>query len=256
MRHALILAMPFAGSLLGCSDPLQLGTDLLWTADQETGSLDQWTRDGQGEAREPRTPDSDEASSIEASTDAAHSGSYAVKLVNPTGWDQDNDGPELYHAMSAESDAYYSAWFLLPDEYRVEPHLTLLRLRSREPATGELLNGEELQLRSLPTGGYVLQVFSNHNNFLREPIADPPPFVQAKRWFQLEARFEPKSSGRLRVWVDGVLFYDLTRRPGAAGSEIAFSVCNVAQTAQPSPLTLYVDDAAVSLSRVSPSGRL
>ncbi len=256
MRPRLLFATVFTCSSLGCSDPLRLGTDLLWTADQETGTLEQWTRDGQGEAVEPRTPGSDEASSITPSTVVAHSGSYALELVNPTGWSQDYEGPSLYHALGPESDAYYSAWFLLPEDYRIEPHLTLLRLRSRDPATGDLFNGEELQLRSLPSGGYVLQVFSNHNNFLREPIADPAPLVQAKRWFQIEARFEPQSSGRLRVWLDGLLFYDLPRRPGAAGSEIAFTVCNVAQTAEPSPVIVYVDDAAVSLSRVSPSGRL
>jgi hypothetical protein len=255
MRRSLALSMALGYSLLGCSDPLLLGSDVIWSADQESGNLEQWTFAGQGEAVEPRTPD-DEASSIDVSPEVAHSGRYSLKLVNPTGWDQDYEGPEIYHALAAESDAYYSAWFFLPEEYRIEPHLTLLRLRSRDPATGDLFNGEELQLRSLPSGGYVLQVFSNHNNFLRAPIADPAPLVMAERWFQLEARFEPHSSGRLRVWLDGVLFYDLTRRPGAAGSEIALSVCSVAQIAQPAPVVVFVDDAAVSLSRVSPSGQL
>jgi len=256
MQRSAVIATALSLGSLGCSDQLELGSDLIWSADQETGSLEPWTRAGQGRANEPRTPD-DEASSIEPSTEAAHSGSYSIKLVNPTGWAQDYDGPELYHALGAEADAYYSAWFLLPEDYKIEPHLTLLRLRSRDPAGGEPLNGEELQLRSLSSGGYVLQVFSNHSNFLREPIADPAPLVAAKRWFQLEARFEPQSSGRLRVWLDGVLFYDLTGRPGAPpGNDIALSVCNVAQAAQPSPVIVYVDDAAVSLSRVSPSGQL
>jgi hypothetical protein len=256
MRRWRLLYLALACTPLGCGDRLELGTDLIWTADQETGNLEQWTRDGQGEAREPRVPDTDEASSIEASSEAAHSGSYALKLVNPTGWDQDYDGPELFHVLGEQSDAYYSAWFLLPEEYRFDSQLTLVRLRSRDPGGSEPFNGEELQLRSLSSGGYVLQVFSNNNNFLREPIADPAPLVAAKRWFQLEARFEPQSARRLRVWLDGALVYDLTGRPEAGGSEIVLSVCNVAQTAQPAPVVVFVDDAAVSLSRVSPSGEL
>jgi hypothetical protein len=251
-RQAAVLAL--AGLLSGCSDRLVLGDDLLWSADLETGTLEQWLGDGQGDALEPRTPDSDQASSIEASSEAAHRGSYAVKIVNPTGWDQDYEGPELTHVLGELSDAYYSAWFMLPEDYQLEPELTLLRLRSRVPGTTELLNGEELQLRSLSSGGYVLQVFNNHSGFLREPIADPAPLVAAKRWFQLEVRFEPQSSGRLRVWLDGALVYDLTGRPGAAGTEIVLGVCNVAQTAQPTPLVLFVDDAAVSLSRITPAG--
>jgi hypothetical protein len=134
--------------------------------------------------------------------------------------------------------------------------MTLVRLRSRDPASSELFNGEELQLRSVPTGGYVLQVFSNNAGFLLEPLADPAPHVDAGRWFQLEARFEPQAAGRLRIWLDGTLTYDLARRPGAAGNELVFSVCNVAETAVPAPVVLFVDDAAVSLSRVTPTGEL
>ena len=252
-------------SALGCSERLELGSDLIWTADQETANLEQWTRDGRGEALTPRTPDSDDAtgmtaagqdSSIEVTTELAHRGTHAVKLVNPTGWAQDDDGPELYHVLGELSDAYYSAWFLLPEAYRLDPQLTLLRLRSRVDDSSDLLNGEELQLRSLSSGGYVLQVFSNNNGFLREPIADPAPHVEAGRWFQLEARYEPQSSGRLRIWLDGSLVYDLTGRPGAGGSQLVLGVCNVAQTATPAPVVLFVDDVAVSLSRVSPSGTL
>jgi len=240
-------------TLLGCSEPLRVGDDLIWSADHESGGVEQWTGDGLGEALMPRTPD-DEPSRIEVSSDAAHRGRYALELVNPTGWASDYDGPEIYHVVGEQADAYYSAWFLLPEQYRLEPQLTLLRLRSREPGTDSPLNGEELQLRSLSSGGYVLQVFSNHNGFLREPIADPPPLVEPARWFQLEARYEPQSSGRLRVWLDGALVYDLPGRPGAAGTEMVLSVCNAVQTAQPSPVVLFVDDAAVSHSRVSPRG--
>lgn len=247
--------MMLTGALLGCSDPLRLGNDLIWSADHETASLDQWTADELGAALVPLAPD-DEPSRVEASDEAARRGRYALKLVNPTGWTLDYEGPEIYRVLGERADAYYSAWFLLPEEYRLDPQLTLLRLRSRMAGASELLNGEELQLRSLSSGGYVLQVFSNHNGFLREPIADPPPLVAANRWFQIEARFEPQSSGRLRIWLDGALVYDLPGRPGAGGPEMVLSVCNVVQTARPSPVVLFVDDVAVSHSRVSPAGAL
>jgi hypothetical protein len=257
------LGLLIAGLAGGCSDPLELGSDLIWSADQESGNLEPWTLDGSGEARTPRAPDTDDDpllpgkdSSIEVSTQQAHSGRYSVKLVNPTGWDQDDDGPELYHVLGVQSDAYYSAWFFLPEAYRLEPQLTLMRLRSRDPGSSEPFNGEELQLRSLSSGGYVLQVFSNNNGFLLEPIANPAPYVESGRWFQLEARFEPQSAGRLRVWLDGTLAYDLMNRPGAIGSEQVLGVCNVAESAEPSPVVVFVDDVAVSLSRVSPSGKL
>ncbi len=246
---------------LGCSDPLQVGNDLVWSADHESGDLEQWTGEGAGEALTPRAPGAQDASAaslqstVEVSSEAARRGRYAVKMVNPTGWKDDFEGPELLHTAGPLGDAYYSAWFMLPAQHRFEPYLTLMRLRSRD-LDGELVNGEELQLRGLASGGYVLSVFHNNSGFLLEPVADPAPLVAAGRWFQLEARYEPQSAGRLRVWLDGTLYYDLQGRPGAPGSELVLSVCNVAQAAEPAPVVLFVDDAAVSLSRVSPSGNL
>ncbi len=244
----------------GCSDPLDLGTDLVWTADQETGDLEQWKSGDLGGTRLP--PDS----TIEITSERVRSGRYALKLSNPTGWNpKDSDdpsrsvaegeeGPELFHAVGELADAYYSAWFLLPEQYRLDPMLTLLRLRSRA-APGELpAGGEALVLRSLKTGGYVLQVMNNHANFLLEPVAEPAPHIEVGRWFQLEVRYEPRSSGRLRVWLDGALRYDLNERPGAPSGELTLSLSNTAERAEPQPLVLYADDAAVSLSRVSPSG--
>jgi hypothetical protein len=37
---------------------------------------------------------------------------------------------------------------------------------------------------------------------------------------------------------------------------VLLSVCNVAERSTPAPLVLFVDDAAISLSRVSPAGQL
>lgn len=233
---------------LGCSDRLDVGSDLLWSAEHETGDLSEWTASG-----DVRLPS--DTSSIAVSDESSHRGARAVQLVNPADWDNQDEGPELLHGAGSLADAYYSAWFLLPKRYRIDPSLTLIRLRSRDPG-GELYSGEELQLRSLADGSFVLQVFSNNSGFLLEPVAEAAPRVQAGRWFQLEARYEPRSAGRLQVWLDGVLAYDLSDRPGAAGTEVVLGVCNVAERATPAPLVLFVDDAAISLSRAGPAGQL
>jgi hypothetical protein len=243
--RSLLVALGLA--LAGCSDQLDLGNDLLWTADQESGDLSQWTAAG-----EVRVPD---AANVEVTQQVALRGRHALKLENPANWDNAEEGPELLHDAGGLGDAYYSAWFLLPEQYRIEPQVTVMRLRSRDAETGELYNGEELQLRSLPDGGYVTQVFSNNSGYLLEPLAISPPRIEPGRWFQLEARYESRSAGRLRVWVDGELTYDLEPRPGAAGSQIVLGICNVVERASPAPLTLFVDDAAVSSSRVTPGGR-
>ncbi len=236
---------------LGCSGPLNLGTDLVWTAEHESGDLSEWLGQAGGDTHLP----SPEAS-VAASAEQAHRGSYSVKLINPAVWDGDDEGPELWKPTSALEDAYYSAWFLVPEDYAPLPSLTLVRLRSREPGQDEFFSGEQLQLRGLATGGYLLMVMNNNAEFLREPVAEPAPLVATGRWFQLEARYEPRSQGRLRVWLDGALAYDLQNRPGGAGSEVVFSLCNATDQTASTPVTVFVDDAAISLTRVSPTGQL
>jgi hypothetical protein len=248
-----------------CSDPLELGNDLIWSASHETSGLDEWTENDSGGTFAPSAD-----SMIEISEERAHSGARALKLTNPTGWNpnerdpNDNskivadgaEGPSVHHAVGELADAYYSAWFLLPEDYRVDPTLTLLRLRAREGPGEAPRGGEELLLRSVSAGGYVLQVMSHNPGFLLEPLAHPAPRVAAGEWFQLEVRYEPQGSGRLRVWLDGALVYDLPERLGAVAEDIVLDVCNVVERSDPSPLVLFVDDAAVSLSRVSPFGML
>lgn len=250
-RSTLLLALPLAAASLGCSDPLRLGNDVVWSADQEDGELTAWTGADSGGTRLPSTD-----STITVSSEAAHGGRQALKLVNPATWDRMDEGPELFHDVGPQADAYYSAWFMLPEHYRLDPWLTLMQLSSRDSANDGLHSAEQLQLRSLPSGGYVLQVYNDNAAALLEPLSNPAPQVEAERWFQIEARFEPRDAGRLRIWLDGTLIYDLGDRPGATGAHQVLSVGNIAEKSTPAPLVLYVDDAAVSLSRVSPSGKL
>lgn len=247
VRVVLLLAC----SAVGCSDRVELGSDLLWTADSESGDLSEWaTRVGQSVI----LPSAE--TSVEVTSDVAHGGRHAVQLTNSADWDNEELGPELLHDAGPLDDAYYSAWFLLPEEHRLRDPLTLFHLRSRDAGSGELYSGEHLQLRSLASGGYVLQVFNNNAAFLLEPVAEQLPLIASSVWFQLEARYERKTGGRLRVWLNGALSYDLQGRPGATGTEVVLSVCNITGMASPAPLTLLVDDAAISAARVTPEGHL
>lgn len=232
---------------LACSERLELGSDVLWSDGAESGDFSSWAADDGQATLLP------EGSSIEITTGRAHTGRRALELVNPAAWAGEEVGPELLHDTAALEERCYSAWFLLPEEYRVEPALALMRLRSRDDA-GELAGGEQLQLRSVP-GGYTLLVFNNNPAFLQEPVAERAPLVRAGTWFHLEARYAPESGGRLRVWLDGELYYDLDGRPGTAGSDVVLSVGNVTERATPAPLHLFVDDVVVSAKRVGPTGQ-
>jgi len=253
-------------ALTGCSEPLLIGDDVVWSADQETGDLSQWTGTGQGSTvfnpgdaslstLDPSTAPPGPSDSVSVTTEAAHSGRHALKLSNPGNADRRETGMELFRVIGPLDDAFYSAWFMLPLDFGIHSAMTIARLRSRN-ADGALLNGEELQLRSLSTGGYLLQVFNNNSAFLREPLPEVPPHLEAGKWSQIEMRYQPNVGGRLQVWLDGKLVYDLSGRPDAASDDLVFSICNTGEIFEPGPLVLFVDDVAVSLSRVGPNGRI
>lgn len=262
---ALLGCVAFA-ALTGCSEPLLIGDDIVWSADHETGDLSQWTSTGEGrtvfnpgDASTPMLEPSSEPPSADVSvsvtTEASHTGRHALKLSNPGNGDMRETGMELFRVVGPVDDAFYSAWFMLPLDFKIDSMLTIARLRSRN-SDGALFNGEELQLRSLPTGGYLLQVFNNNSAFLREPLPESPPYLEAGKWSQIEARYQPNVGGRLRVWLDGKLVYDLSGRPDPSNDELVFSICNTGENFAPKPLVLFVDDVAVSLSRVGPDGEL
>ena len=100
---------------------------------------------------------------------------------------------------------------------------------------------------------YVLQ---NESQYLATPLADPPPVVPVDRWFQIEVlvRFARDASGRLALWLDGRPVYDLGNRSTAGGDQLFWAVCNVTRATTPAPLSIYVDDAAMTLERMTPDG--
>jgi hypothetical protein len=266
IRSSVCLAGVALAASTACSEPLLIGDDVVWSADQETGDLSQWTSNGEGRSvfnpgdesshtLDPNVEPPNSDLSVSATSEVSHSGRHALKLSNPGNTSKRDTGMELFRVVGPVDDAFYSAWFMLPLDFKINSALTIVRLRAQD-SDGALFNGEELQLRSLATGGYVLQVFNNNSAFLLEPLPEVPPHLEAGKWSQIEARYQPNAGGRLRVWLDGTLAYDLSGRPAAAGDDLVFSICNTGEIFTPAPLLLFVDDVAVSLSRVGPSGKL
>ena len=86
---------------LGCSDRLDLGSDLLWAAGHESGDLSEWTSGAGGDVRLPS-----EESTVTASSAYARRGRGSILLSNPADWDNQDEGPELCHAAGELADAY------------------------------------------------------------------------------------------------------------------------------------------------------
>ncbi len=239
-------------SCVACGPRLDVGTNLLWATDHESGTSDDWfAAPGGG-----KIPD-DAGSTEEVVAGIAHSGTHALKLTDLGA--SDEDGPGVYRELVDPEEAYYSAWYYLPRVYTTNSQWTIQKFRSRLESDPTVLSqGHDLDLRTLPGGEISLFVFSHDPEYLQAPLADPPAFVPSETWFQIEVLYRARTdeTGRLLVWIDDRLVYDLENRRTAGSNDLVWSPCSVGLDVQPMPREVYIDDAAISRVRVGRSGKL
>jgi len=235
-----------------CGDPIVLESDLIWWTDHETGNLDDWSRDQRGGA----FPGPRSGSAVELSAERARSGSYSVKLTRP-GVSGDG-GPIVFRELGAAR-AYYSAWYHLPSAPQAVSYWTVTQIRALPAADPDQApHGINVNLRVLPGGEVVLLVFDNDEAGLQTPLADPPAFVPVGRWFHLELLYEhvEAAPGKLTVWLEGTRVYEVRTGALLGDASAYFMPCNVAKELGSDPVAIFVDDVAISRTRVTPEGLL
>ncbi|MEO6603639.1 MAG: hypothetical protein ABIQ16_27395 [Polyangiaceae bacterium] len=236
-----------------CGPQLDLGSDVTWATSHESGTLDDWSLPPGGGI----FPGTATLDAVGIAAGPAHSGQYSLKISD--GDTNDMDGPGVYRELVDPEEAYYSAWYYLPTSYLTKSQWTIQKFRSRSTSDpNEVNHGHDLNLRTLPGGETILYVYSHDPSYLQAPLANPPAFVPVLQWFHLEVLFRPRTdeTGRLLVWLDDRLVYDLENRRTADSSDVLWSPCSVGEDVQPSPKVIYVDDAAISRTRVTRSGKL
>ena len=246
----------------GCGPTLDVGSNVMWATDHESGELNDWYADGKGGLL------LDSANStVEVADGLAHSGRYSLKLTDLAM--SDVNGPGIYRELQSPPDAYYSAWYYLPRLYQTNSQWTIQKFRSRLDSNSNsnsnsdsdstaISHGHDLNLRTLPGGQVVLYVFSHDPAYLQAPLADPPAFVPIETWFQIEVLYSPRTdeTGRILVWLNDRLVYDLEDRRTTGSDDVVWNPCNIGEDIQPAPPILYLDDAGISLVRVTREGAL
>ena len=259
LRHSIQLTLLLVVGVAGCSNRVNVGDSLLWFAQHETGDFTEWTAGLKGGYS---APDPDTAAVV--STDFAHSGTHSVKLTNGASSAQVNGAPPPYETARLwrqddfPEQAYYSAWYYLPQAYQTSADWRIMEFQV--PGTGDggtdgLLM--DVDLRSLPGGDLILDLFDHRAPYLRSPTAEPALPVPIAQWFQIEVFYRNvgDDTGRFTLWLDGRINYDI-QRPFGLSSATYWSPCSSTEGLSPTPSDLYVDDAAVSLVRVGATGTL
>jgi hypothetical protein len=224
-----------------CRPVVDIGSNVLWFADHETGDLSQWSADGRGGV-------SSGMGRSGVSTTQARSGRYSINLPRSSTVDVWREGV-------FPREAFYSAWFYLPHDFQKITSWTIMTFGSFNVDAGTRDEKTILNLRTLPSGDIVLFIFDDRLPYLQYPLAVPPAVVPVTKWFQIEVfyRSVDDDTGRMTIWIDGVEVYDVTNRPSGTPSGVYFGLGNIPDVVTPSS-EILTDDAAVSLSRVTPSG--
>ena len=239
-------------ALTACGPELDIGSNVMWATDHESGTRDDWYADGGGGL----LPDSSN-SIVEIAIGTAHSGRYSLKLTDLAM--SDTVGPGIYRELQAPRDAYYSAWYYLPRSYQTNSQWTIQKFQSRSDSDLEQVShGHDLNLRTLPGGQVVLYVYSHDPTYLQAPLADPPAFVPVETWFQIETLYSARTdnTGKMLVWLDDRLVYDLEDRRTTGTDDVLWTPCNIGQDIEPASPEIYIDDAAISRVRVTRDGKL
>lgn len=246
------LVLLLASTLCACSDRAYVGSDLFWFSDGEGQDTAEWSADAIGGEFAGFA-----GSSVELSAERAYRGSQSLHFVTPAVGE--DSGASLYRSIVVPSEAYYSAWFLVPALYVTRSYFVIMKFHSLDPSDRELYDsGIDIRLRDLGNSEFMLYLLHHHPDFLQSPLPLPPPIVLPERWFHVEAFFRAAAdgTGMIKLWLDGRLIYDLRERPTVNFDVAYFSVCSMAKDVEPTSVELYVDDVAVSRTRVTEKGIL
>jgi hypothetical protein len=206
------------------------GDDVLWSADHEVASFEQWLGDGQGIQFTERQGE------LAITSERAHSGSSAFSATITTGNDL------LQQAMMGRNirlfEGRYGAWYFLPKAPRAD-YWVIMKL-----SNGSSKDRFDIDLEAKAGGAVHLRLFEHSKDWITEPAGLDFPIG---RWVHVEAlyRSTPSANGRLIVLQDGQAVLDSGLRYTADDDYVTFFCGSTSRSVTPSPFRLFIDDASI-----------
>lgn len=227
---------------------------VLWSADHSTGDFSQWEyRQGRAIYNSNTEPGT---SNIQISDDVAHSGKYSLKLSLTGAENGQKQGARIFrrwldgnNQMPLPEEAYYSAWYYIPQNYEISRWWNIFQFKSRGASSEPMFS---FNVGNLDNGEMYLYVWDKANG--KAHRQENPLILPIAKWFHLEAFVQARStqSGQLVIWQDGIKIIDAVniRTLRGEGDRLHWSVNNYTDDIVPSDPVIYVDDCAISLERV------
>jgi hypothetical protein len=210
--------------------------DVLWLADNESGDLDQWTVGQLGEA-----VFNTGTGQISLSHDVAHSGTSSLKMTitDASGTTQ---AARILRWHDNPVEGYYSVWLDFPQNYRPAAWWNVFQFKSLGTESDPTW---VLNIGNRPDGSMFFYLWDAITRKSYAPLADLD--VQPKRWTQVTAylRRATDKSGRITIWQDGVLLFDVDHVQTAFADNVHWGIGNYTDDISPSNPVIYADDAEI-----------
>ena len=239
----------------------------LWSADMETGSLSQWLS-----STIQSTPCGGEFSGSGGHTlpsrEFARSGLWSAKMTIPgESIGSSIAGTRLHRWCEPQRyrELYYSVWYYVPKLLTIRPGgwANWFQFKSKQ-ANGGNDPYFFLDVQNAPGSGDMHFMLTWWGGLT---IEGPSPGqsgyrtwktsrkIPIRQWVHVEARYVCAGdfSGAIQVWQDGIELFRLegvrTRHPEG---DCQWGVNNYGNGISPSPVEIFVDDAAISTKRIGP----
>lgn len=231
------------------------GAPVLWSADMETGDLSQWglSLPGTGGSPGGAIENSGIASAV-ASTDFAHSGRYSAKLTITTP-NTPASGARLFRWAEPQAypQLYYSVWYYFPQSYTPALFWNVLQWKSKHVVSGVAAIDPffTLEVTTTSSGEMFFYLGDDNTQTTYQQTAQNAVPVPVGRWFNVQAFYQCDGSGagRVTIWQDATQLWDIQNvNTRYADGDCQWSVNNYSSGLTPATATIYVDDAAISMT--------
>jgi hypothetical protein len=221
--------------------------NIIWSSDHENGTTQDWFKNQSGAIFNTGN------ASITPTKEVAHSGSYSLKhQVN--GISSQQVATRIFRWAEHLKEGYYSCWYMFPQVPQVNGWLNIFQFKKNNDSTGAtdptwynvVFNGR-LYLNHWHSDSDVDNIAAN--------VATPPQIVP-NQWFHLEWHYKDGvSDGEIGIWIDGEQYWDLKNvETRGIDPDIQWAPSLYGQRVTPDPLTMYIDDCAISTTRLGPDG--
>lgn len=255
LRRIALLAVAAAG----CNSQVHLGeigdggSNILWSATFEPGNLSEWSGDGKGGVYVENA-----AGSPTVVPSPVHGGKYAARVTTSPSMGMVSSN-YLFRDAPSPPEAWYSAWFYVAPDFKVNYWLSLIHFRSSDSGGLNPYPTWDMNMNTRASDGALipkLYNFLTQVNYDQQVLpANAVPFPVG-RWVHMEVfmRKSTTGTGQISLWMDDVLLRDVNNISTGRTNWVQWSIGVSSSDITPVPGTVYVDDAAISVTRLGSAG--